>query len=194
MVISNPASTTRLTSEPLLSRRPVAQVMEVELLTGLHHHLQMELMASYTYWSLGIWFAQRDLNGFAAYVRIESESERSHAALFADYLVARGQPVDLAALEPPRQTWLNVEDVLVSVFQMETEVTTSLQQLYGLAERCGDYRTSVFLDPMIKNQVDSENEVAHLLGRVRHCATDMGALLIVDQALLATVAQPAQPA
>ncbi len=188
MVTTNPAPASRALAEPLLSRRPVAQAMEPELLAGLLHHLQMELHASYTYWSLGIWFAQRDLSGFAAYARAESDGERAHAGLFADYLVARGQAVDLAAIDQPRLAWLNVEEVFESVFEMETDVTTSLQQLYGLAERCGDYRTSVFLDPMIQSQVDAENEVAHLLGQVRHCGTDMGALLIVDQSLPAGAA------
>jgi ferritin len=189
MVISNPPATDRLSTAPLLPRRPVAQPMESELHIGLCNHLQMELTASYTYWSLAIWFTQRELNGFAAYARAESDGERGHAGLFVDYLVARAQPVDLAPLPQPRQEWTNVEDVLISVFEMETEVTTSLQNLYSLAERCGDYRTSIFLDPMIKSQVDAENEVGHLLARVRHCGTDFGALMILDQSLM-----PAAPA
>ncbi|MBC1260923.1 ferritin [Synechococcus sp. BSF8S] len=195
MVISNPvsagSSAGSLSAAPLLPRRPVAQEMEAELHQGLCNHLQMELMASYTYWSLGVWFIQRELNGFAGYARAESDGERIHAGLFVDYLVARSQPVELAALPQPRQTWTNVEDVLVSVFEMEAEVTTSLQQLYSLAERCGDYRTSIFLDPMIKSQVDAENEVAHLLAQVRHCGTDFGALMILDQSLNAPAAAAA---
>ncbi len=191
MLITTPAANVLVNDTPLPSRRPVAQAMEGEVLEGLLQHLQMELQASYTYWSLAIWFSQRDLNGFAAYAKAESDGERAHAALFADYLVGRGQAIQLMPLEQPRQEWLNVEDVLVSVFAMEAEVTTSLQQLYGLAERCADFRTSVFLDPLIKGQVDAENEVGNLLGKVRLCGTDMAALLGVDQALQAG-AQPPQ--
>ncbi len=185
MLISNPASVTSLNTVPLLPRRPVAQEMEAELHQGLCNHLQMELTASYTYFSIAVWFTQRELNGFATYARAESDGERAHAGLFVDYLVARSQPVELSALSQPRQTWTNVEDVLVSAFEMEAEVTTSLQQLYSLAERCGDYRSSIFLDPMIKTQVDAESEVAHLLAQVRHCGTDFGALMILDQSLSA---------
>lgn len=188
MVISNTTSTTSLNPLPLLPRRPVAQEMEAELHQGLCNHLQMELMASYTYFSLAVWFTQRELNGFAAFATAESDGERAHAGLFVDYLVARSQPVELSALAQPRQTWTHVEDVLMSAFEMEAEVTTSLQQLYSLAERCGDYRSSIFLDPMIKSQVDAESEVAHLLAQVRHCGTDFGALMILDQSLTAAVA------
>lgn len=188
MVISNTTSTTSLNPLPLLPRRPVAQEMEAELHQGLCNHLQMELMASYTYFSLAVWFTQRELNGFAAFATAESDGERAHAGLFVDYLVARSQPVELTALPQPRQTWTHVEDVLMSAFEMEAEVTTSLQQLYSLAERCGDYRSSIFLDPMIKSQVDAESEVAHLLAQVRHCGTDFGALMILDQSLTAAVA------
>jgi ferritin len=190
MPITIPTANVLVNDTPLPSRRPVAQAMEGEVLEGLLQHLQMELQASYTYWSLAIWFSQRDLDGFAAYAKGESDGERAHAALFADYLVGRGQPIRLMPLEQPRQDWLNVEDVLVSVFAMEAEVTTSLQQLYGLAERCADFRTSVFLDPLIKGQVDAENEVGNLLGKVRLCGNDMAALLGVDQALQAGARPP----
>ena len=70
-------------------------------------------------------------------------------------------------------------------FQMEADVTTSLHQLYAMAERSSDMRTTVFLDPTIESQVNSENEFAHLLGRVRFAKNDSSALLIIDGELSA---------
>ncbi len=173
-------------------RRPVAQAMEPSLLEALQEHLMLELQASLSYWALAIWFGERDLRGFSNYFKLESESERQHAAQFADYLVARGQAVPLRDIPAPRQGWIGLEEILTAVFQMEADLTTSLQQIYAMAERSGDTRTTVFLDPLIQGQITSENEVAHLLGRVRFTQAQPAAMLIIDGELSDGKHSPAQ--
>ena len=56
---------------------------------------------------------------------------------------------------------------MAASFQLETDVTSSLQQIYAQAERVADVRTTTVLDGMIDGQLASEHEFAHLLGRVR---------------------------
>lgn len=165
--------------------RAVAQPMEETLIEGLHQHITLERQASAAYFSLAIWFAERELRGFAGYLKQESLAEQSHAARVADYLIARGQGVVLEPLAAPRQSWSGVEEIFTAVFQMEADVTSSLQQLYALAERCGDVRTTVFLDPAVEQQVAAEHEAAHLLGRVRFAQNQPAALLVIDGELSA---------
>jgi len=146
----------------------MAQPMEADLLRCLQEHLTMERQASAAYWALSIWFAERELRGFAQFCKAESSSEQHHAGLFADYLIARGQTVQLEPLEAPRQSWNDPEEVFSGIFQMEAEVTTSLQQLYALAERCSDLRTTVFLDPLVQGQIEADHVVinGHVIGPV----------------------------
>jgi ferritin len=179
MVLINQHSTETLQS----GGRPIAQPMQESLLEALHLHLGMELNASAAYWALAIWFAERELRGFSAHFKLESDQERNHAGLFADYLIIRGQPVALAAIRAPQQQWKDLETILTSVFQMEVDVTTSLHQLYVMAEQTGDVRTTVFLDPLIDKQTVSEDEAAHLLGRLRLAAGNPAALLLLDAEL-----------
>jgi ferritin len=160
--------------------RAMAQPMEASLLEGLQEHLTLERRNSVAYWALALWFAERELRGFALHFKTESQHEQGHAAQFADYLLARGQTVRLGDVPSPRQDWRDVEEILAAVFQMEVDATTSLQQLYGLAERSGDVRSTVFLDPLVQGQIASENEAAHLLGRVRFCRHDPAAMLVID--------------
>lgn len=160
--------------------RAMAQPMDGTLLEGFWEHLTLERRTSAAYWALALWFAERELRGFAHYFKIESQSEQTHAALFADYLLARGQTVRLADVPKPRQEWSTAEEILSAVFQMEVDATASLQQLYGMAERAGDVRSTVFLDPIIQEQIASENEAAHLLGRVRFTRNDPAAMLVMD--------------
>ena len=162
------------------SGRAVAQPMEAALVEVLQQHLTMERQASAAYFAMAIWFAERELRGFSQFFRQEAANEQEHAAKFADYLIARGQTVVLQDVVAPRQIWSSPEDILGASFQMESDVTTSLQQIYGMAERCGDVRSTTFLDPLVDGQVDSENQFAHLLGRVRFAQNQPAALLIID--------------
>lgn len=182
-------ATQRLASGP--AGRAMAQPMELDLLEGLQHHLTMERQASTAYWALALWFSERELRGFAQFCKAESASELQHAGLVADYLIARGQTVGLETLSAPRQQWSDPEEVFAAVFQMEADVTTSLQQLYALAERAGDVRTTVFLDPLVQGQVEAEHQAAHLLGRIRFAQGNPAALLVIDGELSAGQSAPA---
>merc|ERR1712036_84842 len=109
-----------------------------------------------------VWFAERELVGFANHFRDEAKQEQEHSAKFADYLISRGQTVELDTLEPPCQTWTGVEDVVAKVF----------------------------LDGVIDEQRLSEHEAAYLLGRVKFAAGQPAALLIIDAELREEEAKP----
>ena len=132
--------------------RAAAEPLSVDLLSALQAHLNLERKAHVTYFAAAIWCAERELKGFAKFFSTESKDEHEHAAHFGDYLISRGQTVKLDVLDAPSQDWDSPEDLMGSSFIMECDVTTSLQQIYALAERSGDTRTTVFLDPLIDQQ------------------------------------------
>jgi ferritin len=166
--------------------------MEAALVEALQNHLTMERQASAAYFAMAIWFAERELRGFCHFFKQEAHGEQEHAAIFADYLIARGQTVTLQELAAPRQEWISPEQIVAASFQLEADVTSSLQQIYAMAERAADLRTTVFLDPIVDAQVDAESEFAHLLGRVRFCQGQPAALLIVDGELSKDQHSPAK--
>ena len=163
--------------------RAIAEAIDPDLLNAIQDHLNMERQAHASYFAAAIWFAERELRGFSKFFKDESSSEHEHAAKFGEYIIARGQSVALKAVEAPLQSWASPADVMASAFQMEVDVTTSLQQLYAMAERVSDTRTTVFLDPMVEMQTQSEHEFAHLLGRVKFADNQAAALLLIDNEL-----------
>ena len=52
-----------------------------------------------------------------------------------------------------------------------------------MAERSNDTRTTVFLDPVIDEQIKSEDDMAYLLGKVKFANNDPSALFIIDNEL-----------
>ena len=165
------------------SGRAVSQPMDSSLLDNIFEHLTMERYANVQYFSIYLWFQERDLNGFASHFLSESQSEMEHAQKFADYLIARGQSVKLSELPSPIQTWDSIEDLISYSFNMEADLTSSLQQLYAISERTSDTRTNVFLDPIVEAQINSEDEFANILGKVKFASNQPSAILLIDNDL-----------
>ena len=163
--------------------RAVAQPMDSGLLDNFYEHLTMERYANVQYFSIYLWFQERDLDGFASYFLKESQSEMEHAYKFANYLIARGQNVKLKELPAPIQAWDSIEDLISYSFKMEADLTASLQQLYSISERISDTRSNVFLDPIVEAQTKSEDEFAHILGKVKFASNQPSALLLIDNDL-----------
>ena len=165
------------------SGRAVAQPMDSGLLDNFYEHLTMERYANVQYFSIYLWFQERDLDGFASYFLNESQAEMEHAYKFANYFIARGQTVKLQEIQSPIQSWDSFEDLVSYSFNMEADLTSSLQQLYSISERISDTRTCVFLDPIIEAQIKSEDEFAHILGKVKFAANQPSAILLIDSEL-----------
>ena len=182
----------RLTIATGPSGRAMAETMTQEMVDQLQAHLNMERQSSAAYFAAAIWFAERELTGFAEYLRNEGKQEQEHAAKFADYLISRGQTVELDTIEAPRQSWPDPEEVMANVFRMEADVTSSVLLLYSIAERASDQRTTVFLDPVVDDQRVSEHEAAYLLGRVKYANNERAAMMIIDAELREEEAKPAK--
>ena len=165
------------------SGRAVSQEIDNDLLDNILQHLTMERNANVQYFSMSLWFQERELNGFSSFFLKESKDELEHAYKFTDYLIARGQRVDLHALCKPVQEWESIQDLIAYAFNMEADLTISLQQLYAISERTSDIRTNVFLDPIVESQIKSEDEFAHILGKVKFSGENTSAILIVDENL-----------
>ena len=165
------------------SGRAIAQPMDAGLLDNFFEHLTMERFANVQYFSIYLWFQERDLDGFASYFLKESQGEMEHAYKFADYLIARGQNIKLKELPAPLQTWDSIDDLISYSFNMEADLTSSLQQLYSISERISDTRSNVFLDPIVDAQIKSEDEFAHLLGKVKFASNQPSAILLINSDL-----------
>ena len=165
------------------SGRAISQPINVDLLEALYEHTSLERVSSAQYLAMSLWFLERELRGFSDFFKKESLSEQEHGYNFAKYIIARGQTVLLDEVTKPKQKWNTVQELLTLSFQMEADVTTSVQQLYSMAERSNDTRTTVFLDPVIDEQIKSEDEMAYLLGKVKFANNDPTALFIIDNEL-----------
>ena len=165
------------------SGRAVSQEIDNDLLDNIFQHLTMERNANVQYFSMSLWFKERELRGFSSFFLRESREEMLHAQKFTDYLIARGYKINLKDLPSPVQEWDSIQDLVSFAFKMESDLTTSVEQLYSISERSSDIRTNVFLDPIVESQIKSEDTFAYLLGKIKFAENQPSAVLIIDKEL-----------
>ena len=165
------------------SCRAIAHEIDISLLNNLFEHLTMERNANVQYFSMSLWFKERELRGFSSFFLKESKEEMAHVQKFTDYLIARGYKIRLDNLPSPVQEWNSIQEIINFAFKMESDLTTSIEQLYSISDRTSDIRTSVFLDPIVESQIKSEDEFAHILGKVRFSDDQPSAILLIDAEL-----------
>jgi ferritin len=155
--------------------------MDKELHQRLNEHLQLEFGAAHSYLAMSLWFEERNLPGFAGWMRRQSQEETVHAHRFIQHLVERDLKVELPAVPKPPSEWKSPRAAVESVLAAEQSVTSSINALYDLAEKVSDRAARNLLQWFIDEQVEEENTVRHILGRLELAGDEGLGLLLVDQ-------------
>ena len=157
--------------------------MNEDLHAGLNEHLALEFGAAHQYLALAIWCELNDLPGFASWLKLQSTDELSHAHRIIDHLLERDLKVSLPAISEPTSDWPSALPAIETVLENEQRVTRSIEALYDLAEKIHDRPATLLLQWFTQEQMEEENVVRSILGRLR-LAGDTGlGLLLIDQEL-----------
>ena len=159
--------------------------MDAELHKSLNEHLSLEFEAFHRYHALAIWFDLNDLPGFASWMRQQSNDELGHAKRIIDHLLERDLTVELPKLAKPPTEWASAVEAVQSVMASEKEVTGSINRLYSIADKTGDRPAQILLQWFVNEQVEEENVVRALLGRLKLAGSSGVGLILVDQELAA---------
>jgi ferritin len=157
--------------------------MDAKLLKGMNEHLKLEFKASHEYLAMSVWLSANDLPGFATWMRQQSSDELLHAQKFVDHMVERDQKVVLPAVAQPPMTWESAEALCTHVLQNERAVTTSINELYALAEASKDRPAVVLLQWFVNEQMEEESAARAILGRIRLGGKTGVGMLMIDQEL-----------
>ncbi|MFN2119808.1 MAG: ferritin, partial [Anaerolineales bacterium] len=129
---------------------------------AINDQINKELYSSYLYLSMAAYFENKNLPGFAHWMRIQESEEREHAMKFYDFMLDRGATVLLAAIAAPESDWKSALDLFKQVAQHEAAVTASINALYELALKEKDYPAQVMLQWFITEQVEEEKNAAEI--------------------------------
>ena len=150
---------------------------------AMNEQINKELFSSYLYLSMAAYFENKNLIGFANWMRVQADEERGHAMKFYDFIVETGGRVWLKAIEAPQTDWSSSLEVAEEVATHEAKVTASIYSLYELAMQEKDYPAQVMLQWFINEQVEEEKNAAELVSNLTRIEDRGTAVLMLDHQL-----------
>ena len=150
---------------------------------AMNEQINKELFSSYLYLSMAAYFGDKNLPGFANWMRIQADEERGHAMKFYDFILERGGRVLLKAIDAPKTDWTSSLEVAEEVAAHEAKVTASINALYELALKEKDYPAQEMLQWFISEQVEEEKNAAEIVANLKLIDARGTAVLMLDHRL-----------
>lgn len=150
---------------------------------ALNEQINNELYSAYLYLSMAAYFENRNLPGFAHWMRVQEGEERGHGMKLYEFLVDRGGRVVLKAIDGPATEWKSSLELFKDVVAHEARVTSSINDLYELAVKEKDYPAQVMLQWFITEQVEEEKNAAEIVANLQLIEDRGTAVLMLDHRL-----------
>ena len=146
---------------------------------ALNDQINKELYSAYLYLGMSVHFESEGLKGFAGWMRVQAKEEQEHAMKIYDYLFSvDGTPILKAIKEVPTHYEKKPVEIIQDVLKHEQFVTASINSLYELALAEKDYKTQLFLQWFIKEQVEEEENDRDILDKFKYIENNAGLLLL----------------
>jgi ferritin len=156
---------------------------------AMNEQINKELFSSYLYLSMASYFEDKNLLGFANWMRVQADEERAHAMKFYDFILERGGRALLKAIDAPKTDWNSNLEVAEEVAAHEAMVTESINDLYELALKEKDYPSQVLLQWFVTEQVEEENNAAQIVADLKLVEERGTAVLLLDKELAKRTAE-----
>lgn len=157
--------------------------MDKKLVQAINEQIKNELYSGYLYLSMAAYFENKNLPGFAHWMKVQAKEEYEHAMKFFDFLNDRGERVILEAIDKPEADFKSPLEVFQKTLAHEQTVTAMINELYDLAIKVKDNPAVVLLQWYITEQVEEEKNPTAILEQLKLIKADSPAILIIDKNL-----------
>ena len=158
---------------------------EVEKL--LNEQIVNEIYSAHLYLSMSAWLRDKSLDGYANWFYVQYKEELDHALIFYNFILNAGGNVRLGAIDAPPSEFESLESVLENTLKHEKLVTSLIYTIVEAAQNAKDYKTVQFLDWLVKEQVEEEDNASSNIGRLKTFGGDNMGLHTLDQEMGARV-------
>jgi len=154
-----------------------------DLAKAFNDQITMELASSVAYLQMAAYFEGENLIGMGSWMKAQAEEEKVHAHRFLQFVLDRGNPVKIGAIDAPISDFGSVEQVFETALAQEQRVTEAIHDIYRRASDEGDLASFPFLQSFIAEQNEEEAMVETILERVRLAGGESSAILLLDNEL-----------
>jgi ferritin len=153
------------------------------MVAALNSQVKHELYSAYLYLAMSAWSDSQNLKGFAHWLRIQYIEEQDHAMKIFDFLLDNGAAAALQAIDQPPADFKSATQLFEDVLAHEKKVTALIHQLYAQAIDEKDYRTQIFLQWYVTEQIEEEADAQSIRDKLVAIGDKSTALFWIDKEL-----------
>ncbi|MFC2143617.1 ferritin [Candidatus Aenigmatarchaeota archaeon] len=165
-------------------------MMDKKLLEKLNEQVVHEFYSSYLYLSMAAYFENKSLKGFAHWMRLQAQEENAHAMKIFNFILERGENVELGAIKKPKTSWASTIDVIRETLAHEKSVTGLINSLVEMSKKANDNATQIFLNWFVTEQIEEESNASEILDRLTLVGEKGEGIFMIDRELAQRIAAP----
>ena len=151
-----------------------------KLQKAINEQITAEMWSSNLYLSMSFFFAKEGYEGFAHWMRLQSQEELEHALMLADYVLKRGGEAKVDKIDVVPTGWGTPLEVFEAVYKHECHVSALIDKLVDVASAEHDKASQDFLWGFVREQVEEEATAQGIVDKIR-MAGDAGLFYIDAQ-------------
>jgi len=149
----------------------------------LNKQINAEIWSAYLYLSMSAWFEDKNLAGFANWMKVQYQEETTHAMKIFDYVNERGGRVLLQPIAAVDTKWEDETDVFETTLKHEQKVTSLINNLVNIAIEEKDHATNNMLQWFVEEQVEEEASADEILQQLKMLKGNPHGILMLDREL-----------
>lgn len=158
-------------------------MLKKSIIEELNLQINRELTSSYIYLAMSAYCKANNMDGFAGWLKVQSEEENEHAMKIYDYLNDLGIAVELESIKKPKSNYKNYIELFTAVVDQEIAITKNIEDLANLALKEKDNLTYNFLGWFLEEQVEEIALVTSILDKLKLIGENNNGLYMLDQEL-----------
>ncbi|MEL7598635.1 MAG: ferritin [Proteiniphilum sp.] len=154
-----------------------------ELETAINKQINAEFWSAYLYLSMSAHFAHEGLPGFANWFKVQFQEEQDHAVKFMNYLISKGNKVELTPIEKVDTSWDSLLKAFQDTLNHERVVTSLINNLVSIARKENDYATENMLQWFVSEQVEEEETAQAMIDSLKLIGSNGFGIYTMDKEL-----------
>lgn len=157
------------------------KMISEKLENAINVQIMEEMWSSNLYLSMSFHLQKEGFDGFASWLKKQSQEELGHAYDLADFLIKRGGTAKVNQVNVVPQGWGSVLEVFDAVYKHECHVSQLIDNLVNVAAEVKDKAAQDFLWSYVREQVEEEASAQNILEKLKRCNDHSGILYLDDK-------------
>ncbi|HBT85318.1 MAG: ferritin [Fermentimonas sp.] len=151
--------------------------------TAINKQINAELWSAYLYLSMSAHFSNKALPGIANWFQVQFHEEQDHALKFMNYLISKGNKVELQPIKEVQTSWDTVLKAFEDTLKHEKVVTSLINDLVAIARSENDYATENMLQWFVNEQVEEEETAQGMVDALKLIGDNGVGVYMLDKEL-----------